>query len=1444
MKIVRVTPESNVDLDVRLRRADASVLDLATALHHGAPGATRPSSLVVDGIAAPGDLTLEEAGVRDGARVGEPGQSTAPPPAVSGGLLDLVVVAGLDAGPRFPLEPGSFLVGRSDDCDIVIPSATMSRRQCRIDVDPAGSLRLHNLSTSVGTFVDGRAVSDAVAVVPGALIEAGAVGFTIEWPHTDDAPAGFDRFRAAGSAIPLNRPPRFAPPPPPGPITIPTEPEKANKAPFGVATLLAPVVLGLVMYLALHSVIYLLFTAMSPVMMIGNWWETRHRSKVTFRKDTRTFHEDLERFASELDRVAVDAVSRLRTENPHPGEIVRRARLPSVRLWERRAEHPDFLRVDVGLGDVPWAPPLEPGPRQGTLPRQVTDGLARHNVLRQVPVVADLASGGVIGVVGPRLAALAVGRQLVCQVAVHHGPADLHLAVIAPSAGGEAWDWAKWLPHTVDIRPSATEQRLLAGDPLMAAALVEGLLADRAAEPTPGGLGNLAGFGDQTPAGPTTLYVIDGDELLIGRNSPTRQALRGAAGASAGIVLAATADRLPAVCTAILTVDEWGVASLTEPRRSGGEPLELVAAGMTEATARSVAISLARFEDPEVKVPGGTLTELVPLVDLLDGERIDAESLAARWKAHAGFHLRAPVGVSEHGEFLLDWDRHGPHGLVGGTTGSGKSELLKSLVASFAATYPPSELTFGLFDFKGGSTFTELADLPHTVGMASDLDVHLARRALRCLRAELLHREVVFDRAGVKDLGDYHARRVAGDRSVGALPDVPRLIVIIDEFAAMASELAEEIGALTDLTARGRSLGVHLLLATQKPSTAVNAEIRTNTRLRISLQVEDSQDSVDVIGLPDAAAIRQKGRGFFRVGQGEVLPIQSALSSTRTGADAGPPVDVAPFVFARSPRAEPPRTSSTSGPEGPSDLERLVAAIREAHHQSGADDPRRPWPDPLPASLTLDDLDRLGDGPGASPAKVLVALADDPEAQRRYPIGWPLRDGNLLLYGVVGSGTTTTLASLALAFARGRSVDDGHLYVLDFAAGALEPLSALPHCGAVVGPTDRERQIRLIRTIRDELDRRRALSPGERATEPQILVLIDNVDGFRATFDDPVGMQDLDRFVRIYADGPEVGIHIAASSARVGGVPHALANATPHKWLFRLADPDDFTGFGVHRKQIPTFVPGRFLVAGTAQEAQVALPGADLAAAVATVAASTPSSTRAPSQIRSLPTEVDPAEIIDATVLDAEKWHLALGRRDLDLGPAVLTLYEHEHGLIAGPARSGRSSALLTIAAGVRHADPTATVLGIATRRSLLRASPLLDDVAVDSGSIGALADRALASSGPTLVLVDDAETLDDASGTMAQLLSSGRTDLHVVVAGRADVLRSSFGHWTQAVRRSKAGVLIRPDSDFDGDLLGTTLPRRPHVAMTTGRGYLVSEAIVSLVQLADGSRRAVPGRG
>jgi S-DNA-T family DNA segregation ATPase FtsK/SpoIIIE len=338
----------------------------------------------------------------------------------------------------------------------------------------------------------------------------------------------------------------------------------------------------------------------------------------------------------------------------------------------------------------------------------------------------------------------------------------------------------------------------------------------------------------------------------------------------------------------------------------------------------------------------------------------------------------------------------------------------------------------------------------------------------------------------------------------------------------------------------------------------------------------------------------------------------------------------------------------------------------------------------------------------------------------------------------------------------------------------------------------------------------------------------------RASFDDAAGMAVYDALLRVYADGPETGINVAVTASRVGGVPAALASATVNKVGFRLGDANDYSMLGLRRDQYPTsLVPGRAVLAGTGREIHVALPGSTFEAAVSDVIAAGLRPTVAPTTVDALPTEVPLERVVALSRVESERWLLGVGISDATLAPAGLVLYENEHATVAGPARSGKSSTLLALGSSLRAAQPDAVVVGIARRRSPMRGHPLLDTVAVSDEDIAAVLDAAMVASKPTLVLIDDADGLDDPNGRINQLLLAGLPHVRVAIAGRPELLRSLYGHWTQVVRRSKAGVLLQPNLDLDGELLGATLPRRLHVAMQTGRGFVVADGHGELVQLA-----------
>ena len=958
--------------------------------------------------------------------------------------------------------------------------------------------------------------------------------------------------------------------------------------------------------------------------------------------------------------------------------------------------------------------------------------------LENVPVTFRLEPGVVVGVIGPIDAARAVARAFVVQLAVTMGPADLGVSVVADDAP-TAWAWTAWLPHAVDLcEPTSDRPRLV---------------------------------------------VVDAVDALASRPSPVRVALA----SSAGVVVGSRGESLPACCTHLVEVDSDARGRLVD-LGTGAVVDDVLGAGVSAATATAAARALARFDDPELARPDARLPARVDLLDLLGSDALDPVSVVARWQAgDAG--VRTPLAVAADGVVEIDLVEHGPHALLAGTTGAGKSELLRTLVAGLAVRASPADVTFVLVDYKGGSAFDACAGLPHVVGVVTDLDERLAERALRSLRAELRRRERVLRAAGAVDIDAYR-------RATRGAEPMPRLVVVIDEFAGLASELPDFLASLVGVAQRGRSLGVHLVLATQRPAGVVSDEIRANTNLRIALRVQDGSDSVDVIGTDDAARLARDrpGRAMVRLGAGELVPVQIASVGSRMTTSRGPAV-----VITAVGAPLPPSTAN-----GPRTLEALVAAVRRAADMAGLASPRRPWLDPLPAELDLDGLP-----PGT------VALADDPDGPAQLAVEWDRHGGHLLLYGAPGSGTTTALISIALAIAGRLAPDSLHVYAVDMAAGGLQPLADLPHCGGVVRATERERLVRLVRRLRCDLDRRRAAAC---TNGPDIVLLVDGLEALRARFDDPAGYEVLDALDAVIQEGPDVGIRMVASADRAATVPAALLAAVGDRWLFRLADPADARSFGLTAARVTGLPPGRAVMVGRGLELHVARP-ASVAAAV-TAIDSQWSGGGGPVPIGVLPAAVRAASLpLPSTA--GRPWSLPIGISDADLQPAPLVLHGGDHVLVTGRARTGRSSALAVIADTIRRAMPDAVIGAVAFRPSSLR--DLADVVATDAGELGRMAEA-------SVVLVDDAELVTD-DGTLAAVLSGA--DRHVVAAVHPDVFRSSYGHWAHAVRRSRLGVVLQPDVDVDGDLLGTVLPRRQVVPVRPGCGYLVVDGRAELVQLA-----------
>jgi S-DNA-T family DNA segregation ATPase FtsK/SpoIIIE len=1069
-----------------------------------------------------------------------------------------------------------------------------------------------------------------------------------------------------------------------------------------------------------------------------------------------------------------------------------------------------------------------------------------------VPATVPLVSVGVLGIAGPNGEAQQLGAWLTAQLAALHSPRTLRLMVLCPPEAAGDWQWTRWLPH---LRGTEDDDYLawFGNDDETTMRRIGELTrlvearrkAINSADPQP------ALFAEQI------VVIMDGARRL--RLMPGVVGLL-RDGPSVGvrfICLDADERQLPDEANAVVTPHgTWWRLRQTGAKTVDGIRPDLVSAQWLDRLARSLS--------PIRDVSGGDDALALPaasrLLSVLRMDPPEPEQLVQNWNA-GGRTTQAVIGEGAEGPFTVDIVRDGPHGLVAGTTGAGKSELLQTFIASLAVGNRPDEMTFVLVDYKGGAAFKDCNHLPHTVGMVTDLDGHLTSRALASLAAELHRREHQLKRANAKDIEEYLERTAPGDEPM------PRLLIVIDEFAAMVSELPDFVTGIVDIARRGRSLGVHLILATQRPAGVVTNDIKANTNLRIALRVTDAGDSSDVIEGPDAAYISKAtpGRGYARLGHSSLIPFQTSRIGGR------PPGLVAASIGARPVRWEDLGRPVGFGPNQaeddvmvPTDLASLVKALQGAANLAGVKTPPSPWLPPLPNRVTLADLATASaDGDGSLPP-IPFGMADLPHEQSRAVATYELDSaGHLAVIGAPRSGRSATLRALAGSIGRLIEPRDVHLYGVDCGNNALLPLVRLPHTGAVVARDQVDRLTRLTNRLQaaigqrqqqlaasgfaDIAEQRRRSEPDERL--PYLMVLLDRWEGFTAAFESVDGGRLVEAWLQILQEGAAAGVKVIMTADRTALVGR-ISTLLEDRLLLRMTDPSDFLMIGMPAKEVPEhFPPGRGFRAQGLLETQVALlteddDGTAQVAALHEIAERATPLADIPLTLR--PFRVDPLPVsIDANAARAlspqplRPTEVLVGVGGDSLGMRAFDAFEHGPGIVVvGPPRSGRSTTLLTMVGSITSRGWQ--VVAVVPRRS-----PLRDLVGAEGviGVFGADADSNEVSAildglkSPYAVVIDDLELLGMDS-PLAELIEARVALLRdtgnlMIGAGTASDLSSMYRGPVAAMKKSRAGIVLNPQKYDDAEIFGIQLPRGLAGGAPAGRALLVSAGQWERIQVA-----------
>lgn len=1439
----------SLDLDERTTAED---LTERLAAEVGAP---RESTLYVDGRPVPtrygtGDrVQAAGTGIRDGAVVtfaSDPARADG----AAGGPVDLCVTGGAGSGAvvRLGVGESTIQVGHDGRLRVDEPrDGGLAAIAVVVALD--GGVRVRRLPDprSAGQLVhldrlDDPLGEDEARWTAGTQLRIGACVLTVQPAARPDADL---RPAVEPGHLDYNRPPRLLPPMPATHFRLPAEPLPPARNPLPWLAMAMPAVLGIVMAMAFQSPYYLMFALASPLMGLGNWWMQK-RNGVTTHKERLKQHAE-ERAA--LEEEVLDAVRReqhrRRVSSPGAAELRLIATTPTRRLWERRSTDGDHLSVRLGLADatsrVEVEDSAEPEHRRKT-----------RATVRSVPVTVPLREAGVIGLAGPGDWPRRRARWIVGQLGVLQSPRDVQVYVLTSSEHVQEWAWAAWLPH---VRPAFGQGAVaLIGTTTetLAARVAElsSLITQRRAA--------MDAASGKVMAGPQVVVVLDGARRL--RALPgVVSVLRDGPGVGVSVIcLDGDEQLLPEECTAVALARVDGGMTL---RRQDADDLRSVLVDeVADDWFEPVARAVAAVHDVTATEGAGLIPDSARLVEVLGIEEVDADQMVARWRGVSKGSTTAVVGVSLDGPFALDMVRDGPHALVGGTTGSGKSEFLQTVVASLAVVNTPETMNFVLVDYKGGAAFSQCEQLPHTVGMVTDLDSHLVERALDSLRAELTYREHVLAEAGAKDLEDYLDAQSRGH--VG--PTLPRLMIVIDEFASMARELPDFVTGLVNIAQRGRSLGIHLILATQRPSGVISPEIRANTNLRVALRMTDKGESKDVIDATEAAEIAksQPGRAYARLGHASVIPFQSARVGGRrlSLSDVGQVEEpyIARVAVADLGAPPPSRPVVKRREDVETDLAALVATLREAARVGGWPEPRRPWLPALPELLRLSDVQQPAESSRVEPfarSAFAWALEDSPADQRQGSAVIDLDAfGHRYVIGAPGSGRSTTLRTTAFAAASVLSVTDLHLYAIDCGNGALTVLNELPHTGAVVQRGQTERTSRLLSRLQAELGRRQQVlaagnfasvteqrelaEPG--AALPRILVLVDRWESFMSSYGEVDGGALVDIVQELLRDGASAGIHLLVAGDR-SLLSSRMSVLTDDSLVLRLTDRFDYGMAGINHKKLPEEIPpGRAFRSGSGLETQVAILGDDPSGRAQTAAARAMAAeirARAdvapgtgPFRVDDLPSTITVDAAYQYVGREAARpmWAL-LGVGGDDLTAFGMDLaHDAPTFIVAGPARSGRSTMLAVMAESLLRGG-TELVL-VAPRASVLRDLAGRDGVRALLTDPDEVTEEALAplldpDGSAVVLMVDDAELVADAPAKTwlrAYLRTAADNQRGLVLAGDASEVAGGFSGWQVDAKKNRRGALLSPADRFDGDLVGASLPRSAVVSQVSPGKALV----------------------
>lgn len=841
-------------------------------------------------------------------------------------------------------------------------------------------------------------------------------------------------------------------------------------------------------------------------------------------------------------------------------------------LFDRLPEDEDYLCVRLGSGNVESRrqvnykrqEKLEIEDELQLIPAQV---FQEFRFLKNAPVVCSLRESNAIGIIGAPEYRFELLKTMVVDIAARQFYSDVKMVFVAESGHQDKiWPF-RFLPYVYN---EALGVRSLVCDDESKNLIFEYLYKEFSAR-------------EQNKDSKPHIIVFFYDEYGFKSHPISKFVEMGKELGITFVFFKDTMDEIPQGCNTVVFARDRQTAVLidTNDKRKA---VEFLYPSVSDLIMQEIITRLAPVYTEEISLEG-TLTKNITLFELLRILSPEDLDLKNRWESSQVFRsMAAPIGVSKTGVVNLDLHdkADGPHGLVAGTTGSGKSELLQTYVLSMATLFHPHEVAFVIIDFKGGGMVNQFRNLPHLLGAITNIDGKAIERSLKSIKAELQKRQRLFAEAEVNHIDRYIKKYKAGEVQT----PLPHLIIIVDEFAELKAEQPEFMKELISAARIGRSLGVHLILATQKPSGQVNEQIWSNSRFKLCLKVQSQEDSNEVLKSPLAAEIKEPGRAYLQIGNNEVFELfQSAYSGAPKRIDDSKVREFAVYCLTPSGKRDPVYVQKRKKGSGESvtQLEAVVEYIADYCMEEAIEKlPDICLPalsDTIEFAVLPEEEKALGEYP------VEIGVYDDPDEQYQGGYSVDLGSNNLMIIGSSQSGKTNILQSILRSLSAKYTPEEVVVYIIDFASRVLKNFESLKHVGGVVCPSEDEKLKNLFKLLRGEIEGRKeklarlgvsSFAAYREAGEkdlPLIVLMVDNLTALKEMY-----FQEDDELLDLCREGLTVGVSIVVANTQTAGIGYKyLSNFSARLALF-CNDSNEYSALFDHCSERIENIPGRCIV--------------------------------------------------------------------------------------------------------------------------------------------------------------------------------------------------------------------------------------------------------------------------